>query len=307
MILTILILLQGLIFDFVEYINLIPSTRVVIDYGTLSPRKESVLILYALPNGNSIEWTAGKKIDEGDDWHFDIQHIKAQTDFVRQTDTTKNYIVAYLESATKGWTTHAAKYTNSIDLYGKLTDTLISIVEDSLVLQLSSLYMISHSGGGRFMFNYLLNKNISAKLRRLSFIDSNYGFEDSLHTPILLDWLENNSDNKLSVISYVDTTVVLNGKRIVSSKGGTGYKLEEMYSNLRDCYPSPIYREADTSFVRINSADGKLLMLKKENPTGKIYHTILVERNGFIHSILWGTPFENKGYQFWGERAYIVE
>ena len=157
------------------------------------------------------------------------------------------------------------------------------------------------------MFKYLLNKNISTKLRRLSFIDSNYGFEDSLHTPILLDWLENNSDNKLSVISYVDTTVVLNGKRIVSSKGGTGYKLEEMYSNLRDCYPSPIYREADTSFVRINSADGKLLMLKKENPTGKIYHTILVERNGFIHSILWGTPFENKGYQFWGERAYIVE
>ena len=306
MILTILILLQGLIYDFVEHTNLIPDARVVIDYGTLSPSKESVLVLYALPNGNSIEWTAGKKMEEGDDWHFDIQHIKAQTDFVRQTDTSKNYIVAYLESATKGWTTHSSKHPNSIKLYGKLTDTLVSIVEDSLSCPVSSLYMISHSGGGRFMFNYLLNNELPAKLERLSFIDSNYGFEDSLHTPIFLDWLSENVDNKLSVISYVDTTVILNGKRIVSSKGGTGYKLEEMYSAFCDTYPSKISRTCDTCFVAINSADNKILMMKKENPQGNIYHTVLVERNGFIHSIFWGTPFENRRYQFWGDRAYMA-
>jgi len=36
-----------------------------------------VIILYALPNGNTTEHTMGKKKVEGDDWHFDIQHIKA--------------------------------------------------------------------------------------------------------------------------------------------------------------------------------------------------------------------------------------
>src|SRR6187401_1165988 len=49
---------------------------------------ETFLVLFALPNGNSIEWTKGKKMYKGtpsektgDDWHFDIQHIAAQTRF----------------------------------------------------------------------------------------------------------------------------------------------------------------------------------------------------------------------------------
>ena len=49
----------------------------------LNKQGETYLVLYALPNGNSIEWTKGKKIKSGDDWHFDIQHIAAQTRFVR--------------------------------------------------------------------------------------------------------------------------------------------------------------------------------------------------------------------------------
>ena len=32
----------------------------------------------------------------GDDWHFDIQHIAAQTRYVRKLDKKNNYIIAYL-------------------------------------------------------------------------------------------------------------------------------------------------------------------------------------------------------------------
>src|SRR4026209_1997616 len=49
-------------------------------------KRETYIVLFALPNGNSIEWTKGKKIKTGDDWHFDIQHIAAQTRFVRNLD-----------------------------------------------------------------------------------------------------------------------------------------------------------------------------------------------------------------------------
>ena len=57
-----------------------------------SNKGKTYLVLFALPNGNSIEWTKGKEMKSGDDWHFDIQHIAAQTRFVRNLDKKNNYI-----------------------------------------------------------------------------------------------------------------------------------------------------------------------------------------------------------------------
>jgi hypothetical protein len=45
--------------------------------------KPTKLILYALPNGNTIEQTMGTPIEPGEDWHFDIQHIAAQMRWLR--------------------------------------------------------------------------------------------------------------------------------------------------------------------------------------------------------------------------------
>ena len=42
----------------------------------------------------------------------------------------------------------------------------------------------------------------------------------------------------------------------------------------------------------------------KKNREKKIYHTVLVELNGFIHSELVGTPLEGDSYLFMGPRAY---
>lgn len=58
----------------------------------LDPGKPTKLIIYALPNGNTTAQTFGKKLKAGDDWHFDIQHIGAQTTFIRNHDTQTNYI-----------------------------------------------------------------------------------------------------------------------------------------------------------------------------------------------------------------------
>ena len=83
-----------------------PGVRVRINApaeGLMTPLKPVRLIFYALPNGNSTEWTFGKRMEEGDDWHFDIQHIGAQTRFLRAVDTLHSYVVVYLEAENRSW------------------------------------------------------------------------------------------------------------------------------------------------------------------------------------------------------------
>ena len=49
---------------------------------------------------------------------------------------------------------------------------------------------------------------------------------------------------------------------------------------------------------------GRVQFLLHDNPQGAILHTVQVERNGFIQSMLAGTPDEGAGYQYFGDRAY---
>lgn len=67
----------------------------------LKVKRKTFVVIFALPNGNSIEWTKGKKMKAGDDWHYDIQHIAAQTRYVRDLDKKNNYIVAYMMAVQK--------------------------------------------------------------------------------------------------------------------------------------------------------------------------------------------------------------
>ncbi|HMN26333.1 MAG TPA: hypothetical protein PKE38_17630 [Ignavibacteriaceae bacterium] len=84
------------------------------------------LILFALPNGNTIEQTIGKQLLEGDDWHFDIQHIGAQTRFLRQHLPNYNLIIVYLEASQKSWQLWKSKHQN----YTTIIDSLVSYLTD---------------------------------------------------------------------------------------------------------------------------------------------------------------------------------
>jgi hypothetical protein len=50
--------------------------------------------------------------------------------------------------------------------------------------------------------------------------------------------------------------------------------------------------------------DGRIEFLLLENPERKVWHTRLVELNGFCQAILTGTPAAGRGYRYLGERAY---
>ena len=89
-----------------------PGIRVVINAPPMAAfdRNKSVrLVVYALPNGNTIEWTAGRRIREGEDWHFEIQHIAAQTRLLRELDPSSTVVVAYVEAAGRSWPTWRRK------------------------------------------------------------------------------------------------------------------------------------------------------------------------------------------------------
>src|SRR5688500_8569883 len=66
--------------------------------ASFDPAKPTQFVIYTLPNGNTIEQTLGCKLVEGLDWHYDIQHIAAQTRRLREIDRQRNIVIACLEA-----------------------------------------------------------------------------------------------------------------------------------------------------------------------------------------------------------------
>src|SRR4051794_37393156 len=67
------------------------DVRIVIDASEdFDAKKPTQLVIYALPNGNSIEQTIGASEQQGRDWHFFIQQIGAQTRALRASDHEQN-------------------------------------------------------------------------------------------------------------------------------------------------------------------------------------------------------------------------
>jgi hypothetical protein len=261
---------------------------------------KTFLVYYALPNGNSIEWTKGKKMKDGDDWHFDIQHIAAQTRFVRSLDHKNNYVVIYLMATQKSWPAWKRTTPGSISLLKNMVNSISGLFEKYK----PEIILNGHSGGGSFIFGYLdAVDKIPENISRISFLDSDYGYEDSLHTKKLVDWLDQNKNNKLVVLAYNDSLVIFNGKPLVSPTGGTWYRSRLMQRKLSETFSFTTI--SDTAFINHTALKGRIRIILKENPNGLIYHTVQVEKNGFILSLLSSTKFDKrKYYTYFGERVY---
>lgn len=273
------------------------DVKVTIDAPPVS-KKPVILILYALPNGNTTGQTMGKKMQPGDDWHFDIQHIRAQTKFIRQTITGNRIIVAYLENTAKSWPAWKTKHADYIPAVQHIVDTLYQMAGGKGV----QLYLNGHSGGGRFIFSYLDGVNeIPSYVKRISFLDSDYGY-DSSYLPKLTGWLQKDKHNALSVFAYNDSVALYEGKPVVSATGGTWYRSRLMMQELSSSFRFQQMR--DDSLIVYHSRNHCIRFYLKTNPDRKIFHTTQVELNGFIHSVLCCTKYESKGYVYYGARAY---
>lgn len=273
--------------------------KVTIDRPVSLPKhKKTIVVFYALPNGNNTEQTMGKKIKPGDDWHFDIQHIKAQTKFIRQQLKQKNFIVIYLENTYKSWPLWKQKHADFAHIIPHLVDSLTSLVKGKH----TSIYLNGHSGGGSFIFGYLAAVNeIPKNIKRISFLDSDYGY-DSSYYPAINNWLRKVKGSALNVFAYNDSIVIYNGKPLVSAKGGTWYRSHLLLSHLQNDYSFSSF--VTDSLDIYKSSDKRIQFYFKKNIDGGIYHTQQVELNGFIHSVLCGTKEDSKQYHYYANRAY---
>jgi hypothetical protein len=259
------------------------------------------LILYALPNGNSTAWTAGKSVTPQDDWHYDIQHIAAQTRYLRAVLPGRLFVVVYLEATPLSWPRWRTLHPEG----GKIIAEIVAYVRAQFMPRKTLVTLTGHSGGGSFTFGYLnAMDTIPGWVRRISFLDSNYGYADSSgHGEKLQRWLGGDTTRVLSVIAYDDRRVTLEGKPIVSPTGGTFRSTHRMLDRFA--------RSGDLRQVRNDSLalwrgyGGCLEFLIHTNPRVEILHTQLVgDMNGFIHAITIATPSQQAG-EFGGPRKYL--
>jgi pimeloyl-ACP methyl ester carboxylesterase len=294
---------QSGLFDEQQMVIEAPSagTRVLINAPLTGFGKGDrvLLVFYALPNGNSIEQTFGKKMKEGDDWHFDIQHIGAQTRYLRRVIDNRTIVVAYLENNARSWPAWTANTPGAPEKVRLLINEITALFDQwnpELVLN-------GHSGGGRFIFNYLeAFEKIPDRIVRIAFLDSNYGWENNSYGPKIVSWLRSGKNRHICTLAYNDSVVIYNGKPLVSPTGGTWYRTGVMKNYFADSFR--LKRREQDSLVWYSSSDRRIEFVFKPNPEGKILHTRQVEYNGFIHSMLSGTLNEQKGYRYYGARIY---
>lgn len=259
-------------------------------------RTNVLLIFYALPNGNSIEQTVGRALKPGDDFRFAIQHIGAQTRFLRATLPGCTIVVAYLENDLKSWPAWRKKFGDQ-PIPGIL-ETIKRLVPANQL----EVVLAGHSGGGSLIFGYINTlESIPREVVRIAFLDANYAYETSRHQRKLASWLRDRDDHCLCVLAYNDAVALLQGKTFVSAEGGTWGKSHQMQSDLAQQFSFTC--QTNAGFEHFSALEGRMKFILKENPDRKVLHTVLVERNGFIHSMLTGTPAENRGYRYF-EKSY---
>lgn len=265
------------------------------DFATNKP---VMLVLYALPNGNTIEQTIGKRLKPGDDWHFNIQHIGAQTRWLRNVLTNRTVVVAYLANAHRSWPAWRKEREDDSDCLA-----LVKGVEATFEGWPLELVLTGHSGGGSLTFGYLnATATLPPELKRIAFLDSNYAYNPTNHLEKLSRWLTIAPDHYLCVLAYQDYLGLLDGKSFVSEAGGTWGRSLAMLEGLGRNFA--ITRTDKDGLQHYAALDGRLQFFLKENPDRKILHTVQVEKNGFIHAMLTGTPFESQSYEYLGERVY---
>jgi hypothetical protein len=259
------------------------------------------LVVFALPNGNTIPQTVGRRMEPGLDWHFDIQHIGAQTRLVRQHVDDCNLIVAYVQAEGRswpGWRRAGAERDARIV-------ALIDHLRSSFAGMAVTVELTAHSGGGSFIFGFIEQLDaIPPWVTRIVWLDANYNFDAARHGRKLKDWLAADSQHALGVFAYDDREVRFRGKPIVSPTGGTFRRTRDMQACLAERFT---LAETETPILlRARDASGRIELVRIKNPERRILHTVLVERNGFVHGLTLGTPLAGRVAPFWGPRAYAA-
>jgi hypothetical protein len=205
-----------------------------------------------------------------------------------------------LENDYKSWPLWKQKHPDFAKSIPRMIDSLVSIVKTKRNI----IYLNGHSGGGSFIFGYLQGVAvIPSNVRRISFLDSDYGYDSSYYLKIS-NWLKKVKGTALNVFAYNDSIALYNGKPLVSATGGTWYRSHLLLEQLSTDFL--LEKNTTDSLIIYKSGKKNIQFFFKINTDRGIYHTQQVELNGFIHSILCGTRYDSRNYQYYGSRAYTI-
>jgi hypothetical protein len=266
--------------------------------GDYDAKQPTLLVLFALPNGNTIAQTIGRQKSPDVDWHFFIQHIGAQIRFLRQLDSDTNVVAAYLEADGRSWPRWRQERDDSGERIARLIDSVRSHFDPNG----TKVALSSHSGGGAMILDYIDHVDaIPAWIDRIIFLDSNYSYADDKHADKLLAWLRSPAHH-LGVYAYNDREVTYNGKKIVSDTGGTYRATHRMLKGLGGDLE---FTESSTdAFDRWIALDGRIDFIVLRNLENKILHTVMVEKNGLVHALTTGTSAADKPNLFFEPAVY---
>ena len=269
--------------------------------GNFDGKKPARLILFATPNGNTLEQTLGCITEGKTDWHFDIQHIAAQVRRFREVEGDTQIVLACLEAEGLSWPAWKKNRKDGPKTIRKVVDTVRQWIPSKEM----SITLAGHSGGGSFLFSFIdSGDEIPNDVERIIFLDANYSFSDAdKHGDKLVAWLKNQESHRLVVIAYDDRNVMLNGKLVVGPEGGTFRATERMASSVAK--KDVELAESTSGDFRIRKGmNEQISLLVHKNPQNKILHTVLVgEMNGLLRGLSNDAAKEKWG-TFGGPRAY---
>ncbi len=265
-----------------------------------APARGTRLIIFALPNGNTIEQTLGCKLVDGLDWHYDIRHVAAQVRLLRKLCPDERVVLVCVEAGGLSWPTWRGSHENAnaqiagfVDKWRKEFGT-----DDAKVT------LTGHSGGGSFMFGTIEgNNDIPAYIDRIAFLDANYAFDAKLHEQKLRNWLQGDNERRLIVVAYDDREITYEGKKVVGPDGGTFRATGRMRDAFRPTFP--LTESKRPPFVETTGLDGRIHFFVHPNSENKILHTALVgDMNGLVQIQTLGAPQDGKWGTFGGPRVY---
>ena len=268
---------------------------------TMRADAPTTVIFYSTPNGNTIAQTLGVQMKPDLDWHYDIQHIAAQTRCLREVSPGENIVLVCVEAEGKSWPGWRAKHSDNAALIRAMVEDTIK----GMPGKSAKVVLTGHSGGGSMVFGFInAFDEIPAWVDRIAWLDANYGYsDDDKHGDKLLSWLKGDPKRNLIVIAYDDRNIALDGKLVNGPTAGSYRATERMRARFVKDMMLDHTESGDAD--RYAGLDGRATFIVHRNPANKILHTVLVgEMNGFLEAMTLNTPVHSKWGEFGTPRAY---
>jgi hypothetical protein len=239
------------------------------------------VVLYAAPDGTTLEQTLGCRPAEGLDGRFDSQHVAAQVRRLREVAPDEDLVLACAAAEGLGWPAWRARAGDGASR--AVVERVLAALPGGAAARVS---LAAHGEGGSFVLGFVEDHRvIPGSVDRIALLAADGCYSDSAHGTQLLAWLRNSSAHHLLVLG--------------SDDGGTGRMVEFLGRGFE-----LQVRESD-DLAETSGLDGRISVIQPRVREAGLPHAALVaERNGLLHALTLGTGAAGTWGRFGGPRGW---